>query len=87
MYNNLSKQGFNPGQEFVVDVREGQRIGADIVLGDQDMGVTMQCLALASQMTDFRKLSDPTNSRFQQSMKKLNQNKVKKIIHECSNML
>jgi pheromone shutdown protein TraB len=37
MYNNLSKQGFNPGQEFVEAVKEGQKIGADIVLGDQDM--------------------------------------------------
>lgn len=42
MYGNLSKQGFKPGEEFVVAVKEGQNIGADIILGDQDMGVTMQ---------------------------------------------
>jgi pheromone shutdown protein TraB len=28
-------QGFKPGQEFIVAVQEGQKIGADIVLGDQ----------------------------------------------------
>jgi len=70
MYRNLSKQGFKPGQEFVVAVKEGQNVGADIVLGDQDMGVTMQRLAQAAQLTDYSKLDNP-NSQFGQSMKEL----------------
>jgi pheromone shutdown protein TraB len=70
MYSNLSKQGFKPGQEFIVAVQEGQKIGADIVLGDQDMGVTLQRLAQAAQMTDFSKMEN-TNSQFEQAMKEL----------------
>lgn len=70
MYGNLSRQGFKPGQEFVVAVKEGQNVGADIILGDQDMGVTMQRLAQAAQMTDYSKLQNP-NSQFEQSMKEL----------------
>lgn len=31
----IPMQGFKPGQEFIVAVQEGQKIGADIVLGDQ----------------------------------------------------
>lgn len=86
MYSNLSKQGFKPGQEFVVAVKEGQNIGADIVLGDQDMGVTMQRLAQAAQMTDYSKMQDP-NSQFEQSMKELapEESKDYKVrLDECS---
>lgn len=70
MYSNLSKKGFKPGQEFIVAVKEGQNIGADIVLGDQDMGVTLQRLAQAAQITDFSKLQ-AANTQFEQVMKEL----------------
>jgi pheromone shutdown protein TraB len=50
--------------------RKDKKIGADIVLGDQDMGVTLQRLAQAAQMTDFSKMEN-TNSQFEQAMKEL----------------
>jgi TraB/PrgY/gumN family len=70
MYKNLNQAGFNPGDEFVEAVREGRRIGADIVLGDRDVQVTLRRLVQALQVTDMNALMDP-NSELEQSMREL----------------
>jgi len=70
MYKNLDKQGFKPGQEFLLAVREGQAIGADIVLGDRDVEVTLRRLSQAVAATDLKKLMDP-NNELEQSLREL----------------
>jgi pheromone shutdown protein TraB len=70
MYKSLNQAGFNPGDEFVEAVREGRRIGADIVLGDRDVQVTLRRLVQALQVTDMNALMDP-NSELEQSMREL----------------
>lgn len=59
MYRNLGDAGFNPGEEFAVAVAEAQRIGAAVVLGDQDVELTLQRLTQALAVTDLNKLNDP----------------------------
>lgn len=58
MYSNLSDSGFNPGEEFAVAIREAQKIGADVVLGDQDVEVTLRRLTQALARTDLNRLMD-----------------------------
>jgi pheromone shutdown protein TraB len=70
MYKNLNDSGFKPGEEFVVAVREGQRIGADIVLGDQDVEVTLRRMTQALAQTDLNKLLDP-DSELERGMREL----------------
>jgi len=70
MYKNLNKAGFKPGEEFLYAVREGRAIGADIVLGDRDVEVTLRRLTEALAVTDLKKLMDP-NNELEQSMREL----------------
>lgn len=70
MYQNLNQAGFNPGEEFVVAVQEGRKIGADIVLGDRDVEVTLRRLTQALAATDLNKLLNP-DSDFERNMKEL----------------
>ena len=70
MYKNLDQQGFKPGNEFVAAVQEGQKIGSAIILGDQDVEVTLRRLVQALAATDLSKLTDP-NSEVNQSMQEL----------------
>lgn len=71
MYQKLEKQGgFQPGLEFVKAVQEGQKINADIILGDRDVQVTLRRLTQALAVTDIAKLTDP-NSDLEQNMKAL----------------
>lgn len=70
MYKNLNQQGFQAGQEFVVAVREGQALGADVILGDQDVEVTLRRLTQALAVTDLNKLLDP-DSDLEKSMAQL----------------
>ena len=59
MYSNLGEAGFKPGEEFAAAIREGQRIGASIVLGDQDVEFTLRRLTQALAATDLNKLLNP----------------------------
>lgn len=59
MYQNLESSGFTPGEEFATAIREGQKVGASIVLGDQDVEVTLRRLTQALAITDLNKLLDP----------------------------
>jgi uncharacterized protein YbaP (TraB family) len=70
MYKNLDQAGFNPGDEFVTAIREGQKLGADIVLGDQDVQVTLRRLTQALAVTDLKALLSP-DSELERSMNEL----------------
>ena len=59
MYKNLNKSGFNAGEEFIVAIRQGQKVGATIVLGDRDVEVTLQRLTQALAKTNFATLLQP----------------------------
>ncbi|CAJ1949781.1 unnamed protein product [Cylindrotheca closterium] len=75
MYKKLDSAGFNAGEEFVIAIREGQKIGADIVLGDRDVEVTLQRVAEALSKTDINTLLKP-DSELEQSLKELVPNNV-----------
>lgn len=70
MYSNLSDAGFKPGEEFATAMRAGQEIGASIVLGDQDVQVTLRRLTEALAATDLNQLLSP-NSALEKSMAEL----------------
>lgn len=70
MYKKLDSAGFNAGEEFVIAIREGQKQGADIVLGDRDVEVTLQRVAEALSKTDINALLKP-DSELEQSLKEL----------------
>lgn len=70
MYKNLDQAGFKPGEEFIMAVKEGQAIGADIVLGDRDVEVTLRRLTQALAVTDINKLMNP-DSELEQSLREL----------------
>jgi hypothetical protein len=59
MYKDIEKEGFKPGEEFVLAVQEGQKIGSAIILGDQDVEVTLRRLVEGLAKTDLNKLMDP----------------------------
>ncbi|KAL9186234.1 hypothetical protein ACHAXT_005472 [Thalassiosira profunda] len=56
MYGKLESEGFKAGDEFARSVREGLMVGSTIVLGDQDVEVTLRRLTRALTKTDLRKL-------------------------------
>lgn len=70
MYSNMDAAGFNPGQEFVEAIRAGQEIGAAIVLGDQDVEITLRRLTQALAVTDLTQLLSP-DAPFEKSMAEL----------------
>jgi pheromone shutdown protein TraB len=70
MYRSLNQAGFNPGEEFAAAIREGQRQGAAIVLGDQDVEYTLRRLTQALAVTDMNKLLSP-DAEFEKSMQEL----------------
>ena len=70
MYKKLDSAGFQAGEEFVVAMREGQRIGSDIVLGDRDVEVTLRRVAESLARTDLKALMNP-DSELEQSLKEL----------------
>lgn len=70
MYSKLESEGFKAGDEFAVSVREGLALGANIVLGDRDVEVTLQRLTKAIAKTDIRKLLS-ADSEVEKSMEAL----------------
>ena len=59
MYSNLNDAGFQPGEEFAAAMRQGRAVGASIVLGDQDVELTLRRLTEALAQTDLNQLMDP----------------------------
>jgi len=70
LYQKLESEGFSAGEEFVVSVREGLKIGSTIILGDQDVELTLRRLTEALSKTDLRKLL-AADSEMEQNMKGL----------------
>lgn len=70
MYKKLDTAGFQAGEEFVVAMREGQKIGSDIVLGDRDVEVTLRRVTEGLARTDLKALLNP-DSELEQSLKEL----------------
>mmetsp|Transcript_4715 Transcript_4715/g.6994 ORF Transcript_4715/g.6994 Transcript_4715/m.6994 type:complete len:412 (+) Transcript_4715:65-1300(+) len=70
MYKKLDSAGFQAGEEFVVAVREGQKVGSKIVLGDRDVEVTLRRVTEALAKTDIKSLLSP-DSELERSMKQL----------------
>ena len=75
MYKKLDSAGFQAGEEFVVAIREGQKIGSDIVLGDRDVEVTLRRVTEGLARTDLKALMNP-DSELEQSLKELVPSKV-----------
>lgn len=44
-YESVEKLGFNTGGEFEAAVEEGRKVGAKVLLGDQDVDVTLRRIA------------------------------------------
>jgi TraB/PrgY/gumN family len=70
MYKKLDTAGFQAGEEFVVAIREGQKIGSDIILGDRDVEVTLRRVTEGLARTDLKALMNP-DSELEQSLKEL----------------
>jgi hypothetical protein len=70
MYKNLDDAGFKPGDEFAMAIEAGRDINADIVLGDQDVQLTLRRLTQALAATDINKLMDP-DSDLERNMRQL----------------
>jgi TraB/PrgY/gumN family len=70
MYQKLGNEGFQPGEEFIVAIKEGQKLGSTVVLGDQDVDVTLRRLAQAIRETDLGRLINP-DSELEQSMREM----------------
>jgi len=65
LYRGLDKMGFVSGQEFIVAIDEGRKVGADLLLGDQDVQVTLRRLSDAlsrSELGKVREMESPTRS-------------------------
>lgn len=65
LYRGLDKMGFVSGQEFIVAIEEGRRVGADLLLGDQNVQVTLRRLSDAlskSELVKVREMESPTRS-------------------------
>jgi pheromone shutdown protein TraB len=56
LYKKLENEGIDAGQEFAAAIREGLAQGATIVLGDQDVDVTLRRLTRALTRTNWSKL-------------------------------
>jgi hypothetical protein len=70
LYQKLESEGFSAGEEFAVAVREGLKVNSKIVLGDQDVEVTLRRLTEALAKTDFRKIA-AADAEIEQKMKEL----------------
>jgi pheromone shutdown protein TraB len=70
LYQKLESEGFSAGEEFIVAVREGLNVGSKIILGDQDVEITLRRLTEALSKTDIKKLL-AADAEIEQNMKQL----------------
>ena len=70
LYKKLESDGFDAGQEFVVAVKEGLNVGSKIILGDQDVEITLRRLTEALAKTDIKKLL-AADSEMEENMKQM----------------
>ena len=59
LYSRLDSAGFDSGEEFVRAVKEGQKLGSDIVLGDRDVEVTLRRVTEGLAKTDLKTFLSP----------------------------
>lgn len=65
LYKTLDKMGFVSGQEFLVAMEEAKAVGANILLGDRNVQVTLRRLSEALSQSDLvkiREMESPTRS-------------------------
>ncbi|KAG0566075.1 hypothetical protein KC19_7G036600 [Ceratodon purpureus] len=68
-YRLLATRGLQPGQEMKVAIEEGKKVGAKIVLGDQDIDITMKHFGEQMSMSDaLQFFSRPMPSNIAQKM-------------------
>ncbi|KAG0580899.1 hypothetical protein KC19_4G208900 [Ceratodon purpureus] len=68
-YRLLATQGVQPGKEMKVAIEEGKKVGAKIVLGDQDIDITMKHFGEQMSMSDaLQFFSRPMPSNIAQKM-------------------
>lgn len=67
LYGKLEAQGFSAGEEFSIAMKEGLKLNSTIILGDQDVDVTLRRLTEAFTRTDLRSLLS-SESKFEQTM-------------------
>jgi len=85
LYKKLESDGFSAGEEFVVAVREGLNVGSKIILGDQDVEVTLRRLTEALSKTDLKKLF-AADAEMEQNMKQFLPNNGKSMEGSGSDM-
>jgi pheromone shutdown protein TraB len=66
------------GEEFYVAIREGQKVGAEVIRGDRDQKVSLRRMFEALWQTDFRAFWSP-NSEVQASLGALRQYDIASI--------
>jgi hypothetical protein len=86
MYTKLDSAGFESGEEFVVAINEGRKLGADIVLGDRDVEVTLRHVTEALAKTDLMVLLSP-DSELEQSLQELVPNNLQSSVSSGKNDL
>ena len=57
-YDKLAESGFSSGEDILSALKAGKRVGAKLILGDQDVEITLKRLAEAIEQTDRKALSD-----------------------------
>lgn len=85
LYQKLESEGFSAGEEFIVAVREGLNVGSQIVLGDQDVEVTLRRLTEALSKTDMKKLL-AADAEIEQNMKQLLPADIAKSVNASGEM-
>lgn len=79
MYSKLGDQGFNPGEEFILAIREAMAINAAVVLGDRDVDVTLRRLTEALAKTDLKKLLS-SDSELEQALENVMPDDMKRAM-------
>jgi hypothetical protein len=85
LYQKLESEGFSAGEEFIVAVREGLNVGSQIVLGDQDVEVTLRRLTEALSKTDMKKLL-AADAEIEQNLKQLLPADIQKSVNGSGEM-
>jgi len=70
LYSRLDAAGFDSGEEFVRAVKEGKKLGADIVLGDRDVEVTLRRITEGLAKTDLKAFLSP-DSELERTMQEM----------------
>jgi pheromone shutdown protein TraB len=70
MYKKLDTVGFDSGEEFINAIKEGRKLGSDIVLGDRDVEVTLRRVTEGLAKTDLKALFS-SDSELEQTLQEI----------------